>query len=189
MNGFTPNSHGRRIWSLAWTSLNFRIKGQSHHRQKGTFGRYLGNHQTDLWQIYTEDVFCPLLQRVSRSRSPWTGQKTAFFAPFGGLCAVCFWQNIFSLDFLWFLCIFQLIHFLWLQIKPSTTSQLKMLMICQLAAQLDAVPIQVHCVYITGWYLLIYFMLHYICYFVSGSQLLMQTPRVRHMSCYWVTRT
>jgi len=25
LNGFVPNSHGRRIWSLAWTSLKVKV--------------------------------------------------------------------------------------------------------------------------------------------------------------------
>jgi len=26
LNGYAPNSQGRRVWSLAWTSLNVKIK-------------------------------------------------------------------------------------------------------------------------------------------------------------------
>jgi len=29
LNGFAANSHGRRVWSFAWTGL--KVKGQSHH--------------------------------------------------------------------------------------------------------------------------------------------------------------
>ena len=32
LNGFRPNSHGRRVWSLARTSL--KVKGQGHQGQK-----------------------------------------------------------------------------------------------------------------------------------------------------------
>jgi len=32
LNGFVPNSHGRRVWSLAQTSLN--VKGQGHQGQE-----------------------------------------------------------------------------------------------------------------------------------------------------------
>ena len=28
LNGFAPNSHGRRVWFLAWTSLKVKVKGQ-----------------------------------------------------------------------------------------------------------------------------------------------------------------
>ena len=28
LNGFAPNSQGRRIWSLAWMSLNVKVKVQ-----------------------------------------------------------------------------------------------------------------------------------------------------------------
>jgi len=34
LNGFAPNSHGRRVWSLARTSLNVKVKGQGHQGQK-----------------------------------------------------------------------------------------------------------------------------------------------------------
>ena len=30
LNGFAPNSQGRRGWSLARTSLNIKVKGQDH---------------------------------------------------------------------------------------------------------------------------------------------------------------
>ena len=35
LNGFVPNSHGRRVWSLARTRL--KVKGQGHQGQKKTF--------------------------------------------------------------------------------------------------------------------------------------------------------
>jgi len=31
LNGFVPNSHGRRVWSLARTSLTVKVKGQGYH--------------------------------------------------------------------------------------------------------------------------------------------------------------
>jgi len=41
-NGFAPNSQGRRVWSLARTSLKVKVKGQDHQEQKtaifGPFG-------------------------------------------------------------------------------------------------------------------------------------------------------
>ena len=33
LNGCAPNSHGRRVWSLTWMSLNFKVKGQGHQGQ------------------------------------------------------------------------------------------------------------------------------------------------------------
>jgi len=33
LNGFAPNSHGRRVWSLARMSLNVKVKGQGHEGQ------------------------------------------------------------------------------------------------------------------------------------------------------------
>jgi len=35
LNGFAPNSHGSRVWSIAWTSL--KVKGQGHQGQKTAF--------------------------------------------------------------------------------------------------------------------------------------------------------
>jgi len=34
LNGFAPNSQGRRVSSLARTSLNVKVKGQGHQGQK-----------------------------------------------------------------------------------------------------------------------------------------------------------
>jgi len=35
LNVFAPNSQGRRVWSLARTSLNVKVKGQGHRGQTG----------------------------------------------------------------------------------------------------------------------------------------------------------
>jgi len=37
LNGFAPNPHGRRVWSLARTSLKVKAKGQGHRGQKRHF--------------------------------------------------------------------------------------------------------------------------------------------------------
>jgi len=37
LNGFAPNSQGRRIFSLARTSLKVKVKGQGHQEQKAAF--------------------------------------------------------------------------------------------------------------------------------------------------------
>jgi len=34
LNRYAPNSQGRCVWSLAWTSLNIKVKRQSHQGQK-----------------------------------------------------------------------------------------------------------------------------------------------------------
>ena len=34
LNGFAPNSQRRRVWSLARTSLNVKVKGQGHQGQQ-----------------------------------------------------------------------------------------------------------------------------------------------------------
>jgi len=36
LNGFVPYWQRRRVWSLAWTSLNVNVKGQGHQGQKRT---------------------------------------------------------------------------------------------------------------------------------------------------------
>jgi len=37
LNGFAPNTHGRRFWSLARTNLKVKVKGQGHQGQKRNF--------------------------------------------------------------------------------------------------------------------------------------------------------
>ena len=37
LDGYAPNSHGRRVWSLAQISLKVRAKGQCHQGQKRYF--------------------------------------------------------------------------------------------------------------------------------------------------------
>ena len=39
LNGYAPNSHGRHVGSLAWTSLKVKVKGQDHQGQKTAFFR------------------------------------------------------------------------------------------------------------------------------------------------------
>jgi len=40
LNGFAPNSHGRRVWSLALTSLKVKVKDQGHQGQKRHFSAF-----------------------------------------------------------------------------------------------------------------------------------------------------
>ena len=40
LNGFVPNSHGRRVWSLTPTSLKVNVKGQGHQGQKRHFRHF-----------------------------------------------------------------------------------------------------------------------------------------------------
>ena len=47
LDGFAPNSHGRRVWSLAWTSL--KVKGQGHQGQKRIFGPFGGLRAVYVW--------------------------------------------------------------------------------------------------------------------------------------------
>jgi len=37
LNGFAPNSHGRRVWSLAQMGFKVKVKGQCHQGQKRHF--------------------------------------------------------------------------------------------------------------------------------------------------------
>jgi len=43
LNGFAPNSQGRRVWTIAPTSLNVKVKGQSHQGQKFAVHSYHPN--------------------------------------------------------------------------------------------------------------------------------------------------
>ena len=47
LNGFAPYSHGRRVWSLVWTSL--KVKGQGHQGQKRHF---LALSAACLWSMF-----------------------------------------------------------------------------------------------------------------------------------------
>jgi len=50
LNGFAPNSHGRRVWSPAWTSLKVMVKGQGHQGQKTAFFCPFGDlHVAYVW--------------------------------------------------------------------------------------------------------------------------------------------
>jgi len=42
LNGFA-STHRRRVWSLAWTSLKVKLKGQGHQGQKMAFFSHFGN--------------------------------------------------------------------------------------------------------------------------------------------------
>jgi len=42
LNRFAPNSCGRRVLSLAWTSLKVKVKGQGHQGQKHIFRLFGG---------------------------------------------------------------------------------------------------------------------------------------------------
>ena len=49
LNGFAPYSHGRRVWSLVWTSLKVEVKGQGHQGQKRHF---LALSAACLWSMF-----------------------------------------------------------------------------------------------------------------------------------------
>ena len=50
LNGFVPNSHGRRVWSLAQTSLKVKVKGQRHQGQiMAFFGPFSGLCVVYVW--------------------------------------------------------------------------------------------------------------------------------------------
>jgi len=42
LNGLAPNLHGRRVWSIARTSLNVKVKGQGRQGQNSIFGPFSG---------------------------------------------------------------------------------------------------------------------------------------------------
>ena len=50
LNEFVPNSHRRRVWSLARMSLKVKVKGQGHQGQKmAFFGPFGGLHAAHVW--------------------------------------------------------------------------------------------------------------------------------------------
>jgi len=48
LNRFAPNSHGRRVWSLARTILKVKVKGQGDQGQKRAFFRPFGRPACDI---------------------------------------------------------------------------------------------------------------------------------------------
>ena len=49
LNGFAPNSQGRRVWSLARTRLNVKVKDQGHQGQNDIFGPFGGLRAVYVW--------------------------------------------------------------------------------------------------------------------------------------------
>jgi len=52
LNGFAPNSPGRRVWSFARTNFNVsrsKIKGQGHQGQKRHFSAFGGLYAVYAW--------------------------------------------------------------------------------------------------------------------------------------------
>jgi len=47
LNGFAPNSQGRRVWSLTQASLKVKVKGQGHQGQQMAF--FGGLHAVYVW--------------------------------------------------------------------------------------------------------------------------------------------
>jgi len=88
VNGFAPNSQGRRVWSLARTCSNVKVKGQGYQAQKRGFQRIsrelLNGFETN---SHGRRVWCLI----------WTSLKVKVKVNFGGLRAVYVWKNIFAL--------------------------------------------------------------------------------------------
>jgi len=49
LNGFAPNSQGRRVLFLAWMSLNVKVKDQGHQDNYGIFGPSGSLHAVYAW--------------------------------------------------------------------------------------------------------------------------------------------
>jgi len=52
LNGFEPNSHGRRVWSLTQTRLKVKVKAQmsrSLETKTTFFGPFGGLHAVCVW--------------------------------------------------------------------------------------------------------------------------------------------
>ena len=67
LNGFAPNSHGRRVWSFARTSLNVKVKGQ-RSKVEDTRDKKRAVHSEHPQQCERDGT--PSLQRRASSRSP-----------------------------------------------------------------------------------------------------------------------
>ena len=94
MNGFAPNSQGRCVWSLIWTSLNIKIKGQGHHGQKTGFSADTLGIAELISDILTQKTcLVPRLDEFEGQGQFWQHAR--------GLCL----ENIFALVF--FLHLFQ----------------------------------------------------------------------------------
>jgi len=79
LNGFAPNSQGRRIWSLAGKNLNVKVKGQGH-RDKNALS-------TPITPLQRRNGTCLL---PMTSRSDRRHHSVAAGDNFGGLaCGVC----------------------------------------------------------------------------------------------------
>jgi len=90
LNGFAPNSRGRRLWSLARTSLKVKVKDQGHQGQKRHFSALLADcmqfvfGKTSLafsW-LLIECRYCECVWNDSQENSE---VRAAAFALFGDL--------------------------------------------------------------------------------------------------------
>jgi len=119
LNGFAPNSHGRRAWSFAWTTLNVKVKSQ-RSRSPGTKNTLCTHNTPTVWTEWNAliadnaaqaaNAMSRLLQRgVFAAILRWAWWATA------GLCHVflvmaALWNRAGHYIFaLWFLSIFLLL--------------------------------------------------------------------------------
>jgi len=93
LSGFAPNSQGRRVWSLARTSLNVKVKGQGDQGQKRT----VQSHHPLPWQWRNRTRSLQITLCSSRR-----DHSVAAGGDFGGLHAVYVWQNVFSSSYYFF---------------------------------------------------------------------------------------
>jgi len=89
LNGFAPNSQGRRVWSLAHKVVNVKVKGQrskvkgeGDHRQKRGFLRIF-------WELL--NGFAPISHGRHVWSLAWTSLKVK--VDFGGLRAIYVWKT------------------------------------------------------------------------------------------------
>jgi len=77
LNGFALNYQGRRVWSLARISLNVKVKGQGHQRQK-TCCAFPSPPAATEWNMLA----------ANNVRQQQTGPFSRCRGDFGGLSAV-----------------------------------------------------------------------------------------------------
>jgi len=83
LNGFAPNSHGRRVWSLARTSLNVKVKLQCNQGQKNALYTPVTPGQRR-----NGPFCCMTYTKSSSSRGTIPSLPGGFWWPACGLCLV-----------------------------------------------------------------------------------------------------
>ena len=95
MNGFATNSHGRRVWSLARTSLNVKVKGQGHHGQKTGFSvAIFGIAELISDKFSWKTSLVPRSDKFEGQRSRSPGTKTSFSVLLAACMRLCLVKHL-----------------------------------------------------------------------------------------------